>query len=104
MKCCKRIFDGVFTFKSCSRNGVVERDGKHYCRQHDPVARQSAKDKRRAESLAAFEERMKVHRLHSAAPDLLEALEAILYHAPSLHGPGIDAARAAIAKAKGVKP
>lgn len=39
-KCCKRIFGKYSPFHGspCSRKGVVERDGKWYCRQHDPEA------------------------------------------------------------------
>jgi hypothetical protein len=37
-QCCERVREqGVWpNYHQCTRNGVVERDGKHYCKQHDP--------------------------------------------------------------------
>ena len=34
-KCSKKFY---IKMSSCSRKGVVERDGEWYCKQHDPVA------------------------------------------------------------------
>jgi hypothetical protein len=109
-KCCKRIYGGGISFRgrSCSRDGVVERSGSHYCRQHDPVAANEAQERRSAKYQEDFEKSMKLRRLQAAAPDLLGALEVIasggrgqfqwsLTKAESL-------AAAAIAKAKGELP
>lgn len=47
-KCCEQIYNGTFRYSQCSRNGTIQRNGKWYCRQHDPVARQEARDSRHA--------------------------------------------------------
>ena len=101
-RCCKKVFDGSFSVRGsqCSRNGVVERDGKHYCRQHDPVAKEEARIKKHAEYRQRGEELMKVHRLHSAAPDLRDIVEAWLPGAEAM-GWDTEKARAVLAKAKG---
>jgi hypothetical protein len=36
-RCDTHVSSG-FRSHQCARNGVVERDGKFYCKQHDPVA------------------------------------------------------------------
>ena len=41
-QCCATVFPrGVWVASgyACSRKGVIERDGKWYCRQHDPVSK-----------------------------------------------------------------
>lgn len=35
-KCCAEVW-GRYDYHKCSRAGRVERDGKWYCKQHDPV-------------------------------------------------------------------
>lgn len=36
---CTRIVRSGWNYKTpCSRRGIVERDGRKYCKQHDPVA------------------------------------------------------------------
>jgi uncharacterized Zn finger protein (UPF0148 family) len=38
-QCSKRVYRGGYMGSTpCTRYGVVERNGKWYCRQHDPVA------------------------------------------------------------------
>jgi hypothetical protein len=49
-RCCQKILDNTgFHYIQCSRKGVVECDGKRYCRQHHPDAvkarRKKANDK-----------------------------------------------------------
>ncbi len=46
-RCDTRIYS-EFRSHPCTRNGAVERDGKFYCRQHDPVAVRQRDDARRA--------------------------------------------------------
>jgi hypothetical protein len=103
-KCCAKIWDSIWRkHKPCSRFGKLEREGKWYCATHDPVAIKIADEKRNAKFKEELKERMRIHRLHAAAPDLLEALESIVEcleysdDAPAC----MDMARAAIAKAKG---
>lgn len=47
--CCGQVrsSDGWHTYR-CSREGVIEREGKFYCRQHDPVAVKARHDARDA--------------------------------------------------------
>lgn len=44
--CDTHIYSG-FRSHRCTRNGVVERDGKFYCKKHDPVAVRQRDDARR---------------------------------------------------------
>ena len=56
--CSERIFSGArwdMAGHPCSRKGVVERDGKWWCRQHDPVAKKARDEERRAKNRAAAE-------------------------------------------------
>lgn len=46
-RCDGRVHSG-WRVHQCARNGVVEHDGKFYCRQHDPVAVRQRDDARRA--------------------------------------------------------
>ena len=75
--CCETVragTDGWKTrYRTCTRKGSVERDGKWYCGQHDPQAKAS----RAAKNMAAWDARSKANRakflLDAAAPDLLAA-------------------------------
>ncbi len=42
--CCASVKNGSF-FSPCSRKGVVEKNGRFYCRQHDPVNVKKRRDK-----------------------------------------------------------
>lgn len=99
-KCCARIWnDQWLKYRTCSRNAKVDRDGKHYCGMHDPVYQAKAREEREARWQAEMDERARLHRLHSAAPDLLEALEEAVAYPTT--GNWYEKAAAAIAKAKG---
>jgi len=58
-KCCERVrganLGWRYEYKQCSRLATVEREGKFYCKQHDPEAR----DAKRAASHARFEANLK---------------------------------------------
>lgn len=64
--------------RPCSRKGRIERDGKLYCRQHDPVA----KAKRDTAAYAALVEEGRIRhnqrKLEHAAPALLRNLKLTL--------------------------
>jgi uncharacterized Zn finger protein (UPF0148 family) len=45
-QCCQEVWNGLFTGSQCQRAGLIERDGKWYCRQHDPVEVQRKKDEK----------------------------------------------------------
>lgn len=53
MTCCTasvRRGSGWHTYREpCKRRGVVTRDGKPYCKQHDPVERKARQERRYAE-------------------------------------------------------
>ena len=100
VKCCHRIFRGSFTFrgKACSRFATVERNGRHYCTQHDPVAQKQAQEKRHETYKERWDAESKVRRLQTYAPDLLAALELFIEPGDSEK---LRIARAAIARAKG---
>ena len=72
----------------CSRAGSVTRDGKHYCKQHDPEAIAAKTAARRAASDAEYAERKRVWQLNAAAPDLLAL--ACQYRADLRHPPSAD--------------
>ena len=62
-----------FYSHQCSRKAVVERNGKGYCGQHDPQARQQKRDKQGAAYQAKWREkeaaRSDLNRLLSRAHD-----------------------------------
>lgn len=49
-RCCKLVIgEGSYLSHRCTRQGVVERDGKPFCKQHDPeavAARRKARDEK----------------------------------------------------------
>lgn len=52
--CCARIHYGDWgRSRPCARSGSIERDGKYYCKQHDPVAKEAKRDEQHATWLAA---------------------------------------------------
>lgn len=54
VKCSGRVFEH-YHFRSCPNTGKIERDGKHYCRIHDPVRRKEKDDARKAKWDAEWE-------------------------------------------------
>jgi len=79
-RCDTRIHSG-FLSHQCPRNGVIERDGKFYCRQHDPVAVQQKRDERRKamdDKFAAMDARHKeAARIAALKVDAVAALREI---------------------------
>lgn len=76
-QCCEQVPWGMMQYSQCSRRAVVERDGKKYCRQHDP----EEKKKRRAASNAKWQKKnaKRFREIFASAsePLLAEALEKI---------------------------
>lgn len=107
-RCCASVPKGTIgirtRYEQCSRVGKVERDGKWYCGQHDPQARKARDQEKMERWRSQMEERDRRFRLEKAAPDLLEALKAMM---AQYCGSGVlsfehmQLARAAIAKAEG---
>lgn len=61
-RCVDLIFNGL-RFAQCSRRGVVTRDGRLWCRQHDPEAVKARREKSNAEwrEESARRERLRIH-------------------------------------------
>ena len=57
---------------TCSRSASIVRDGKHYCKQHDPEVIAAKAGARKAARDAEWAEKSRVSRLNAAAPDLLD--------------------------------
>lgn len=75
-QCSETLFRDYSRY-SCSRRGVVMREGKSYCKQHDPVAVAARQDARRAvwaaKDAAADAVRERAARLAAANDAVLEA-------------------------------
>lgn len=109
-QCCKTVFSGHWPTQ-CRSLAKVEREGKHYCGKHDPVAvdaREKARnekwrakfDAEQAAHKAAMAEKEEKTRRADCYPDLLEALRAVISVADR-STVEFDLAHAAIAKATG---
>lgn len=70
-QCCKSILRPTAYppgFRPCNRRAKVERDGKHYCRQHDPETSLHRAEKPQVEHDARWEaENQKVERSNAEA-------------------------------------
>jgi hypothetical protein len=85
--CCHTKFEGFgFNRIKCHNNAKVEREGKHYCGMHDPVARVEKQNKRDDASRAEWKardaaqakaqaEQKELERRAGCYPELLEALK-----------------------------
>jgi len=61
-QCCVSVWtEGSYCEHQCSRRGVIERDGKRYCKQHDPMRKKAAEDKRKAAWKAASDASQKAY-------------------------------------------
>lgn len=60
--CSTDVWDG-WGHSKCSRKGVIEREGKLYCRQHDPVAKAKKEEERDAAWRAQWDEKKRQHRI-----------------------------------------
>ncbi|MBE6441400.1 MAG: hypothetical protein E7022_03575 [Desulfovibrio desulfuricans] len=79
--CCERVSHGKGWNRwdeACGRTASVERNGKWYCKIHDPVRRSEMKAKREAEWNARWAEEQARARVRAAAPAMLAALQALL--------------------------
>lgn len=117
--CCAEVGDTWFRH-ACGKNAKFERDGKHYCGTHDPVAIRARRDKKNAQYDAEYNQRREVEKAKAAAlaeqkrradcfDDLLAALQLSVEamdgsNDSSLFGRAYKAAHLAIFKATGVKP
>ena len=55
-RCSTRVWRRVFGSEQCSREGVVERDWKYYCRHHDLLAIEAREANRQSPAIKAAEE------------------------------------------------
>ena len=110
--CCEDVWRGTTGWRPkkepCGCKASVERDGKWYCKRHDPVAIAEKQAEKQRVANAVWDAREKRRRLEQSAPDILSALKAAvgpleLYHAygwPDRDGV-IAKVKAAIRKAEG---
>lgn len=79
-QCCEQVHNGPYSvsFHRCARKVSVERDGKPYCKIHDPVAVRERR--RKSHDKFAKEQKIRVARLtlQEAAPKLPECLRDLL--------------------------
>jgi hypothetical protein len=112
-QCCVNVWHKGNSFrgyyKQCTRTATFQRDGKVYCKQHDPVHVEARRQKAMDDWRAKSNETAKQHRLEAAAPDLLAACCAVTTDGRDANANGDvtipssawDLIRAAIAKATG---
>lgn len=109
--CCAEVLRGTEwrpRKEACGCKASVERDGKWYCKRHDPVAKAEKQDAQLKAWRLELAAKEKKNRLEQAAPDLLAALKQSigpleLYHAygwPDRDGV-INKVKSAISKAEG---
>lgn len=70
-QCCQPVWDN-FHKGQCQRNGVIERDGKWYCKQHDPEAVKAKEEAKRAQWRAEQDAALAHRRRVKAALKLCE--------------------------------
>jgi len=83
--------------RQCHRKGVVLRDGKLYCRQHDPIVIKAKEAARRQKDDVAMASAQRRWCVEAAAEELLAALELAVGNGPKWR----KKAKAAIKKARG---
>lgn len=78
-KCSGRVWHGAGLDMACIYNGIVQEDGKHWCRRHTPsrvaARHKAAKEKREAECAAMEAKDRKHQRIREAEAAVLEAAE-----------------------------
>jgi hypothetical protein len=88
--CCEQIRDRTTRwprYYRCARRSVVERDGKPYCRQHDPIECKKRRDASMDKFQAKLDEEARVRRLELSAPSLLAAAQQVLFVLDNDFGP-----------------
>lgn len=72
--CCAKVpRDGGWRtlYSACKRRATVERDGKWYCRQHDPQAKEARREATRARWDAEARERDRGYRRDAAGREIV---------------------------------
>lgn len=82
-RCCERVHDGGRwpSFHQCMHKAVCEEGGKHYCGIHNPAKVRE----RMAKSNEKWNKDCDKRRMERAAPELYEALKAILDHVEDMN-------------------
>jgi uncharacterized Zn finger protein (UPF0148 family) len=84
-RCSEDVWDGGFRPHRCRNSGSVERDGKWYCKVHDPIARKERQE-RRDEEYRAEQERQLARRRKREAERRIETIRgATLDEAMEIH-------------------
>lgn len=85
-RCCKRVYSGGradFAGHQCTRNAKVEREGKHYCSLHDPIAVKAKHESQVAKWRKEDEEKRAKWNREAAMPDVLKFAQRILAELPT---------------------
>lgn len=87
VECCTDVHNyfGV-GFHPCGRRASVERNGKWYCGQHDPIAVQARMDKRHAEYDIKNKAEQKLYAKQKARADTWPLMLKLLREAPTFGG------------------
>ncbi len=79
-QCCAKVHDSYGVgFHPCSRKSRVDRDGKPYCLQHDPVVRKAKSDERMKAWQAKWDASDKRAKQQEAALQAISTLNALGY-------------------------
>jgi len=74
-KCCEKIFDG-WHYYSCKNKASIERDGKFYCKIHDPVRKEERETVRKQKMEERYEDKLKMMAISNPKYRIMErALE-----------------------------
>jgi hypothetical protein len=108
LQCSESIYDSyTMRFHRCSRSGSIERDGKHYCKRHDPVAIAEKRKAKKEKDDQKWNANCAKWRLDGAAPKLLAACKSAASLLRRLggtnHDPEYTELLEAIAEAEGKK-
>ena len=100
-KCSAKVWSPLHRrYRDCSCSASVVRDGKSYCKRHDPLAVEEKRKKLDEEWKNKWKQQRQTFALNSAAPDLLEIVESWLPAAEAM-GWGTEKAKSVIARVKG---
>ena len=86
-RCCKRVWvQGARRGHQCERTGSVEREGKLYCKQHDPVAVKERHNRRNKQFAERWEQEARIRRVQNVAPEMLALLKRYVENDPCASG------------------
>lgn len=57
-RCCKRVYAGTFSGHPCKIPAALEKEGKWYCKRHDPAAVEARREKNSKAMMADIQRQM----------------------------------------------